>query len=64
MAKLLIRQVRSAIDCTARQKATLEALGFKKMTSTCGKPVEQEDNACVRGMIRVVSHLVQVEEVK
>ena len=34
MAKIKIKQVRSAINRTARQKATIKALGFKKLNQT------------------------------
>ncbi len=57
--KLKITQVRSVIGGTRKQKATIKALGL-------GRPnyqVEKEDNACIRGQIRVVQHLVKVEEV-
>lgn len=56
--KLKITQVRSIIGGTKKQKATIQALGL-------GRPnysVERKDNACTRGQIRVVQHLVKVEE--
>ena len=56
---LKITQVRSVIGCTKKQKATIQALGL-------GRPnysVEHQDNACVRGQIRTVQHLVTVKEV-
>jgi len=59
MAKLRIKLVKSTIGALKDQKATVEALGLKKINST----VEQPDNACIRGMIFKVKHLVQVEEV-
>ena len=55
---LRITQVRSAIGCPADQKATVKALGFKRLHDT----VEQVDNPAVRGMIAKVQHLVKVEE--
>ena len=55
---LRITQVRSAIGCPADQKATVKALGLKRMHDT----VEQSDNPAVRGMIAKVHHLVKVEE--
>ncbi|NTU96508.1 MAG: 50S ribosomal protein L30 [Chlorobiaceae bacterium] len=57
--KLKITQVRSVIGGTKKQKDTIKALGL-------GRPnyqVEKQDNACTRGQIRVVQHLVKVEEV-
>lgn len=58
MAKIKVTQLRSAINRTKRQKATLEALGFKKLNQT----VEHDDNEVIRGMINKVSHLVKVEQ--
>lgn len=58
MSKVKITLVKSPIDKTKRQKATLEALGFRKMHQT----VEHNDTAQLRGMLRVVDHLVQVQE--
>jgi len=55
---LKITQLRSIIRCTKKQKATIQALGL-------GRPnysVEKQDNPCTRGQIRVVQHLVKVEE--
>jgi len=59
MAKLKIKQVKSKIGSTKRQKLTLEALGLRKMNSV----VEHEANAQILGMIKKVNHLVVVEEV-
>ena len=42
-----------------KQRATVEALGLKKMHKT----VELPDNGAVRGMIQSVRHLVEVEEI-
>jgi len=58
MAKIKITQIRSGIDQTKRQKATLEALGLNKMHKT----VEHEDTPQILGMIRKVQHLVSVEK--
>jgi large subunit ribosomal protein L30 len=58
MAKLRIKYVKSAIGCPKDQKATIRALGFRKLQQT----VEHEDHPAVRGMIKKVNHLVQVEE--
>jgi large subunit ribosomal protein L30 len=57
--KLKITQVRSAIGLPKDQKATVRALGLKRMNDT----VEQADTPTVRGMVFKVKHLVQVEEV-
>jgi large subunit ribosomal protein L30 len=59
MAKLRIKQIRSKIGSTKRQKLTLEALGIKKMNYV----VEHEENAQILGMIKKVNHLVSVEKI-
>jgi ribosomal protein L30, bacterial/organelle len=59
MAKLRIKWVRSSIGYPKDQKATIKALGLHKLQHT----VEHEDQPAIRGMIRKVSHLVQVEEI-
>ncbi|MBK9335429.1 MAG: 50S ribosomal protein L30 [Lewinellaceae bacterium] len=56
MSKVKITLVKSPIDKTKRQKATLVALGFRKMHQI----VEHDNNPQIQGMIRVVQHLVQV----
>jgi large subunit ribosomal protein L30 len=58
MGKIVITQVRSAINRTARQKATIQALGIKKLHN----PVEHEATPQIMGMVRKVLHLVKVEE--
>lgn len=57
MAKVVITQVRSAIDQPKRQKLTIEALGIKKLNV----PVEKDLTPNIAGMIRAVSHLLKVE---
>jgi large subunit ribosomal protein L30 len=57
---LRITQVRSAIGRKEVQKRTLEALGIRRMHHS----VVQPDRPEIRGMIRRISHLVEVEEVK
>ena len=59
MSKLRIKYIKSAIGYPKDQKATVRALGFRKLQQT----VEHEDHPAVRGMIRKVMHLVQVEEI-
>ena len=58
MAKVKITQVKSGIKRIPRQKATLKALGIKKMHQT----VELNQTPQLEGMIRTVSHLVKVEK--
>ena len=55
---LRIKQVRSTIGLPKDQKATVRALGLKRMNDT----VEQADTPVIRGMIFKVKHLVEVEE--
>ena len=57
-AKLTITLVRSPIGYPKRQKATLKALGLKKINQT----VNRTDNEAVRGMVEKVSHLVILTE--
>ena len=56
--RMAIRWVKSAIGYNVRQKRTLKALGLTKL----GQVVVHDDTPAVRGMIRAVIHLVQVEE--
>lgn len=56
MAKIKIKQTRSAIKRPKDQKATLIALGFKKLNQI----VEKEATPQIMGMIKKVSHLVEV----
>jgi large subunit ribosomal protein L30 len=58
MAKIKVTQVRSATSRGAKQIGTIRALGLKRL----GQTVEHEDRPEIRGMINVVSHLVEVEE--
>lgn len=59
MAKIKITQIRSGIGSTKRQKATIEALGIKKMNYS----VEHEATPEILGMVNKVRHLVKVEEI-
>ena len=54
-----ITLVKSPIGFSVRHKATVRALGLRRMHQT----VEHEDTPSVRGMIYKVAHLVEVEEV-
>jgi large subunit ribosomal protein L30 len=53
-----IRQVRSANGSNPSQKATLAALGLGRI----GKAVERKESPQLQGQIRVVSHLVEVDD--
>ena len=59
MAKVKITQVKSSIDRPKRQKATLQALGLKRINHT----VEHEVTPQIEGMIKKVEHLVRAEKV-
>jgi large subunit ribosomal protein L30 len=58
MKKVKITQVKSVIDRPERQKKTMEALGLRKLHNS----VEVEATPQILGMIRKVSHLVEVKE--
>lgn len=60
MATLRIKQVRSKIKRPENQKRTLQALGLRKMNHV----VEHEDTPQIKGMVRTVAHLIEVEVVK
>lgn len=60
MAKVKITQVKSSNNRLVKQKRTLEALGLRGIR----KFVIHEKNVSLDGMIRVVAHIVKVEEVK
>ena len=59
MPRLKVTQVRSPIGGTYRQRATLRALGLKRIRDV----VTIEDRPELRGMVVAVAHLVAVEEV-
>ncbi len=60
MAKIKIKQVRSVIGRTQRQKDTMIALGFKRMNQV----VEHDDTPQILGMVKKVEHLVEVLDKK
>lgn len=49
---------RSEIGCTQRQRATLRGLGLFRI----GKTVLRHDSPSLQGMLRKVSHLIEVSE--
>ena len=55
---LRITQVKSKIGYKPKAKATLAALGLRKMQ----KVVEHQDSPQIRGMINTISYLLKVEE--
>ncbi|MBR2523828.1 MAG: 50S ribosomal protein L30 [Clostridiales bacterium] len=59
MANLKITLVKSTNKAQRKPKATVAALGLKKI----GQTVEQPDNEAIRGMIKTAVNYVSVEEV-
>jgi len=57
--KLRVTQIKSTISHIARNRATVRALGLKRI----GHTVEVPDNPATRGMVRQVRFLVSVDEV-
>jgi large subunit ribosomal protein L30 len=60
MKTLKITQVKSLIGRPKNQRATVKALGLKRIRHS----VFKEDRLEIRGMIRKVQHLVRVESVQ
>jgi len=58
MARIRIRLVRSTIRCLPKQRATVRSLGLRKI----GSYNDLEASPSILGMVKVVSHLVSVEE--
>ena len=58
--KIKITLVRSVIGSLPKQRATVRSLGLRKI----GSSIEQDASPAVLGMVKVVSHLVSVEEIK
>lgn len=58
MSKIVIKQVRSTIGRPKRQKDTMIALGIRKMNTV----VEHEATPQILGMVKKVSHLLEVIE--
>ncbi|MGB0356670.1 MAG: 50S ribosomal protein L30 [Cytophagales bacterium] len=59
MAQIKITQKRSIIGATKRQKATMRALGLKKI----GQAVVHAFGPEIAGMAKAVNHLVIIEEI-
>ena len=60
MDKIKVTQIKSGIHRPKDQKATLVALGIRKMHHS----VEKEVTPQILGMVAKIAHLVKVEEVK
>jgi large subunit ribosomal protein L30 len=58
VTNLKIRQTRSANGIKPNQRATLRALGLGRP----GAAVERADSPQLRGQLRVVEHLVSLDE--
>ena len=58
MSKVRIKQTRSTIGKTKRQKLTIKALGLGKIN----RVVEHEASPSIMGMVAKVHHLVEVEQ--
>ncbi len=57
MKKVRITQIKSRIGSNPSQRATLDALGLRRMHQT----VEHNATPQIEGMIRKIKHLVSVE---
>jgi large subunit ribosomal protein L30 len=55
--KLVIKQVKSPIGSSKKQRATLQTLGL----GTIGNQVERPDGDVVRGLVHSVRHLLEVK---
>ena len=58
MADVTLKQVRSSNGANAKQRDTLRALKLGKI----GRESAMADTPQLRGMIRVVDHLVEVQD--
>ncbi len=56
--RVKVTLVKSSIGCPKDQKATVRALGLRKLHRT----VEHDDTPAIRGMIFKIQHLLKVEE--
>jgi len=56
--KIIIKQIKSGIGTKPKQRATLKALGLRKMNAER----LHDDNPVIRGMIDKVLHLVSVKQ--
>ena len=57
--KVRVTLVKSTIGAIPKHRATVAALGLKKVN----KSVELPNNAATQGMVQQVRHLVKVEEI-
>ena len=59
MSKLKITQVKGLVNTNQNQRRVMQSLGLRKIRHS----VEHQYNPAIRGQIRKVAHLVQVEEI-
>ena len=59
MQNVKVTLVKSLIGCTEAQKATAKSLGLTKI----GKSIVLANDKVLAGKVKVISHLVKVEEV-
>lgn len=59
MAEIRITWKRSCIGRKQNQRRVIEALGLKRLSHS----VVRHDTPTIRGMVNVVQHLVEVEEI-
>ncbi len=59
MGKINVTLKRSAIGYPQDQRGTVAGLGLRKLHQT----VKHEDTATIRGMVKKISHLVEITEV-
>lgn len=57
MGKVKLKQIRSIIGASQRQKDTMQALGLRKMN----QEIVHEATPQIVGMVRKINHLVTVE---
>ena len=57
--KVIVTFVKSTIGAIPKHRATVEALGLRKLNHS----VELPNNASTMGMVAQVRHLVKVEEI-
>jgi large subunit ribosomal protein L30 len=57
--RLRIRLVRSTISCIPAHRATVKALGLRRLNAV----VEHAATPSIRGMVKAVNYLLDVEEI-
>ena len=57
--KIIVKQIKSIIGVKPKQRATLRALGLRKINAER----EHAENKVIKGMIDKVKHLVSVREI-